>query len=138
MAFHLGQDDGQGVSEINLIPLIDIMLVLMVIFLVTASVVAPTVKVALPSTQARPELAPPRAITLSLDAHGTLFLDQQPLQGAALRNRLQDIARTAPGTPVLLRVDRNTRYEAVAQLMAEISQAGLHQLGFVSDPPATH
>lgn len=138
MAFHLGQDDGQGVSEINLIPLIDIMLVLMVIFLVTASVVAPTVKVALPSTQARPELAPPRAITLSLDAHGALFLDQQPLQSAALRNRLQDVARTAPGTPVLLRVDRNTRYEAVAQLMAEISQAGLHQLGFVSDPPATH
>ncbi len=138
MAFHLGQDDGQGVSEINLVPLIDIMLVLMVIFLVTATVVAPTVKVALPSTQARTELAPPRAITLSLDAHGALFLDQQPLQGAALRNRLQDIARTAPGTPVLLRVDRNTRYEAVAQLMAEISQAGLHQLGFVSEPPAPH
>lgn len=135
MGFHLGQDSEQGISELNLIPLIDIMLVLMVIFLVTASVATPVVDLQLPQTHAQPQPAPPQARTISIDAQGQVYWQDQPRTLATLAQDLQAVAAQDRQTPIHVRVDRQARYDTLAQVMAAVSGAGLSQLGFVSDTP---
>jgi biopolymer transport protein ExbD len=123
------------VSDINVTPMVDVMLVLLVIFIITAPMFTHAVKLELPQAQAPAAATQPVTVTLSIDAHGTVFWDAQPLaDAAALEQRLADAARRDPQPELQLRADRNTRYEAVAQVMAAAQQKGLTKLGFVTEP----
>lgn len=133
MAFQLGDDDQQGLSEMNLIPLIDIMLVLMIIFLVTATVLNPAVPLSLPKADAQTLPEQPTVVTVSIDADGQIFWDQQPVTLAELEQKMQTAAQADKKPSIHLRADQDARYDGVAQVLARASKAGLNDLAFVSD-----
>ena len=134
MAFQLGDDETQGIHEINLIPLIDIMLVLMIIFLVTATVLNPTVPLNLPKTTASVNNAPPQVVQISIDKNGQLFWDDTAITLAELDTRFAEQSRLAEPPTIQLRADQDSRYNTVAQVLATASQNQLTKIAFVSDP----
>lgn len=133
MAFQLGDDDTQGMNDINLIPLIDIMLVLMIIFLVTATVLNPTVPLNLPKTTAQVNDMPEQIIQISIDNQGQIFWDVEKisLEELAQRFNQQDIQEKNPS--IQLRADKDGKYEKVAQVLATAGQAGLTRIAFVTE-----
>ena len=133
MAFQLGDDDAQGMNEMNLIPLIDIMLVLMIIFLLTATVLNPTVPLTLPKTTASMNEQPPEVIQVSVDKDAGIFWDSDPISMEELQSRLA--AESAKGTDpsIQLRADKDSKYDTVAQVLATASQAGLSKIAFVNE-----
>lgn len=133
MGFHLGEDEDSGINEMNLIPLIDIMLVLMIIFLVTATVANPSIPLSLPKTTAELQDAPPRVVTLSIDGSGQIAWDGQALDLAQLSTRLQQVANSGNAPTLQIRADKNAKYDTVAQVMSRASNAGLTDLAFVTD-----
>ena len=133
MAFQLGDDDVQGMNEMNLIPLIDVMLVLMIIFLLTATVLNPTVPLDLPKTSATVNETPPEVIQISIDKDAGLFWDDQSISMEALEARLQEQANTGKEPAVQLRADKDSKYDTVAQVLAATSQAGLTKIAFVNE-----
>ena len=133
MAFQLGDDDVQSMNEMNLIPLIDIMLVLMIIFLLTATVLNPTVPLDLPKTSAELNQAPPEAIQISIDKDAGLFWDDEPISMEALEVRLQEQSAGGKDPSIQLRADKESRYDTVAQVLAAASQAGLTKVAFVNE-----
>lgn len=133
MAFQLGDDDSQSMNEMNLIPLIDIMLVLMIIFLLTATVLNPTVPLDLPKTSALINEQPPEAIQISIDKDAGIFWDSDPISMEELGVRLQQQSGAGKDPSVLLRADKESRYETVAQVLAVASQAGLSKIVFVNE-----
>lgn len=133
MAFQLGEEHDGGMNEMNLIPLIDIMLVLMIIFLVTATVANPSIPLALPKTVAQIQSPPPKAITISINAQGEVAWDDQLLTLDSLNQRFQQVARSDVKPTVQLRADKDARYDVVAQVMSRASDAGLSDLAFMSE-----
>jgi biopolymer transport protein ExbD len=133
MAFQLGDDDVQGMNEMNLIPLIDIMLVLMIIFLLTATVLNPTVPLDLPKTSAEVNQTPPEAIQISIDKDAGIFWDSDPISMEELEARLQEQGATGKDPSVQLRADKEGKYDTVAQVLAAASQAGLTKIAFVNE-----
>lgn len=133
MAFQLGDDDAHGMNEMNLIPLIDIMLVLMIIFLLTATVLNPTVPLTLPKTSASMNEQPPEVIQISVDKDAGIFWDSDPISIEELESRLA--AESAKGTDpsIQLRADKDSKYDTVAQVLATASQAGLSKIAFVNE-----
>jgi biopolymer transport protein ExbD len=136
MGFHLGNDEQEGMSEINLIPLIDIMLVLMIIFLVTATIVNPAVKLNLPKADAQAIQDQPEVVTLSIDAKGIIHWNQDVVTLDQLTQRMDIAAHQTTKPSLHLRTDRETKYDTLAQVLARASQAGLTDLAFVSE--STH
>lgn len=130
MAFSLGDDDHAGMNEINLIPLIDVMLVLMIIFMVTASVVQPSVPLTLPDTNASVQPLPPSTINLSINADGGIFIDNAPTDEAKL---LQFLKTQNPESSIYLRADKNGKYDTVAKVLAIASEANLGKIAFVNE-----
>ena len=133
MAFQLGDDDSQGMNEMNLIPLIDVMLVLMIIFLLTATVLNPAVPLDLPKTSASVSEIPPEAIQISIDKDAGIFWDSEPISMEVLETRLQAQSATGQNPSVQLRADKDSRYDTVAQVLAATSQAGLTKVAFVNE-----
>ena len=133
MAFQLGDDDSQSMNEMNLIPLIDIMLVLMIIFLLTATVLNPTVPLDLPKTSAAVNETPPEAIQISIDKDAGLFWDDKPISMEVLEARLQAESAGGKDTSIQLRADKESKYDTVAQVLATASQAGLTKVAFVNE-----
>lgn len=134
MAFSLGDDDSQAMNEINLIPLIDVMLVLMIIFLVTATVLNPTIPLALPNTDASQNDAPAKVVQISIDEAGQLFWDKQPLDLVELKARFANEKSSSNKPPtIFLRADKNVKYDSVAQVLGAASVAGLSDIAFVSE-----
>ena len=133
MAFHLGDEEAQGMSEMNLIPLIDIMLVLMIIFLVTATVMNPTVPLDLPDTNATVSSLPDEILQISIDKDNGLFLDEEALTLAQLQLRLEEASKDGSNPNIHLRADQDTRYDMVAQVLAAASNAGLTKVAFVTE-----
>ena len=133
MAFQLGDDDVQSMNEMNLIPLIDIMLVLMIIFLLTATVLNPTVPLDLPKTSAELNQAPPEAIQISIDKDAGLFWDDEPISMEELAARLQAQSASGKDPSIQLRADKEGKYDTVAQVLAAASQAGLSKIAFVNE-----
>lgn len=133
MAFQLGDDDSQSMNEMNLIPLIDIMLVLMIIFLLTATVLNPTVPLDLPKTSAAVNETPPEAIQISIDKDAGLFWDDEPISMEALDARLQAESASGKDPSIQLRADKEGKYDTVAQVLAAASQAGLTKIAFVNE-----
>ena len=133
MAFQLGDDNDAGMNEMNLIPLIDIMLVLMIIFLVTATVANPSIPLTLPKTTADIVDPPPKAITVSINANGEVAWDNQVISLEELQTRFNEAGELETKPTVQLRADKESRYEMVAQVMSRASEAGLADIAFVSD-----
>ena len=132
MAFQLDGDDGQGMNEMNLIPLIDIMLVLMIIFLVTATVLNPTVPLDLPKTSASVNEQPPEVIQISIDKDSGIFWDSQAISLEQLQTRLSEEAQAGKDPQIQLRADKESHYDIIAQVLATASQAGLSKIAFVN------
>lgn len=133
MAFELGNGDDQGMNEMNLIPLIDIMLVLMIIFLVTATVLNPTVPLNLPKTSANVNDAPPQVVQISIDAKSQIYWDKEPIDLAELDKRFKAQILEGKDPQVNLRADKEGKYDMVAQVLATASGAGLNKIAFVSE-----
>lgn len=133
MAFELGDNDNGGMNEINLIPLIDIMLVLMIIFLVTATVLNPTVPLDLPKTSAQVNDTPPDVIQVSINDKGEIFWDETKLSLDELNARFGEEVAKGKDPQVHLRADKEGKYDTVAQVLATASGAGLTKIAFVSE-----
>jgi biopolymer transport protein ExbD len=133
MAFQLGEDNDSGMNEMNLIPLIDIMLVLMIIFLVTATVANPSIPLTLPQTTAEIVEQPPKVITVSINAKGDVAWDDKILTLDELESRLNDAGQEEQKPTIHLRADKEAKYDTVAQVMSRASEAGLSDIAFVSD-----
>jgi len=133
MAFQLGEDDMQGMSEMNLIPLIDIMLVLMIIFLVTATVLNPSVPLDLPKTSASVQEQPPEVIQISVDKDAGVYWDEASISLEELEKRLMEQSGLAAEPTIHLRADKDARYDTVAQILALASKAQLSKIAFVNE-----
>ena len=123
----------QPMSEINMTPLIDVMLVLLVIFIITAPRIASSLKLDLPRTEAARAGDAPAFIALALDAEGRLFLDDKPADKDAVLQRARQAARRNPATEVQLRADQRVPYGRVAELIGWMQAAGLTRIGFVTE-----
>jgi len=128
------RDDQGPVAEINMVPLIDVMLVLLIIFIVTAPLLTHAVKVDLPQASSEPNLMEPDAVELSIDAAGRLHWNSEAVSPQELTVRLQATAARAPIPELHLRVDRTTPYERVAEVMSEAARMGMTKIGFVTEP----
>lgn len=133
MAFQLGDDDMQAMNEINLIPLIDIMLVLMIIFLVTATVMNPSVPLDLPQTSAAVQPAEPKVIQISIDKDAGIYWDDEPITLQQLSSRLEEQSQQQTEPSIHLRTDKDARYETVAQVLALASKAELTKIAFITE-----
>lgn len=136
MAFgSFGKSDAPApMAQINMIPLIDVMLVLLVIFIITAPLLTHAVKLDLPKASSQPDLTRPEHISLSVSAEGGFFWNGEQVDRRLLREHLAAAARQSPQPEVHLRADRATRYQAIAEVMADCANAGIGRLGFVSEP----
>ena len=135
--------NGQPMAEINTTPLVDVMLVLLVIFIITAPLLTHAIRLDLPQADSAPAAEKPETIALSIDATGALFWNNEPVDGLdALAARLSAAVSAAaaspdkPGPELHLRADRETRYQRIAEVMAAAQSAGIANIGFVTDPTA--
>jgi biopolymer transport protein TolR len=124
----------QPMSDINMTPLVDVMLVLVVIFIITAPLLASSIKLDLPGTDAAKPNDAPRFVTVALDATGQLFLNDKPVTGDQLAQQLAETGRRNPQTEVQLRADQSVPYGRIVQVMGAAQNAGLNRIGFVAEP----
>ncbi|TVT60669.1 MAG: biopolymer transporter ExbD [Azoarcus sp. PHD] len=122
-------------SEINMVPLIDVMLVLLIVFMITAPLLTHSVKIDLPQASSAPNTEKPDTVTLALDANGGLFWNDAPMPDADLAPRLQAAAALSPQPELHLRADQNTRYQVLAEVMSAAREAGIEKMGFITIPP---
>lgn len=121
-------------SEINMTPLIDVMLVLVVIFIITAPLLASSIRLDLPRSEAASAGNAPTSVMLSIDKSGQAFLNDKPVSGTELAAQLSGIASADPDTELQLRADAAVPYGRVVQIMGVAQQAGLSRIGFVAEP----
>ncbi|MQW90932.1 biopolymer transporter ExbD [Acinetobacter wanghuae] len=132
MAFQLGEDNDTGMNEMNLIPLIDIMLVLMIIFLVTATVANPSIPLNLPEMTDEIHPPPPESVTVNIKESGEIVVDNRTVTFDELHVIFQEKAAIDKKTSIQLQADGDTRYDNVGQVMKHASEAGLSDIAFVS------
>ena len=132
MAFDTRQDSDEVMSEINMTPLVDVMLVLLVIFIITIPVIQHAVKVELPKTSLREPL-PLEPLQLSVNAQGQFFLGQEAVAADELEDRLREQASRQPQPQLYIRGDKKVHYQHVAQAMSAAQRAGLGRIGFVTE-----
>ncbi len=121
-------------SDINVTPMVDVMLVLLVIFIITAPMFTHAVKLDLPKAQAAAAQQLPETVNIAIDADGAIYWEKDKVSLAQLDARLKQAALQEAPPELQLRADKNTRYETVAQVMATAQSRGLTRLGFVTDP----
>jgi biopolymer transport protein ExbD len=137
MAFGLNDtsdNDSEVMNEINMTPLVDVMLVLLIIFIITVPVMKHAVNVELPQASAQAQTTKPETISLSVDAQGAYYWNQTRVPDGQLDAMLQAEAAKVPQPELHIRGDKAVRYEFVAQAMAAAQQAGLHKIGFITEP----
>ena len=126
--------ENRPMAEINMIPLIDVILVLLVIFIVTAPLLTHAVKLDLPKAASLPNQTKPDHIQLAVTAEGVLYWNGEVVDKAEMVRRMKATATQRPNTELHLRADKTTQYQLLADVMAAASKAGLSRIGFVSDP----
>ena len=125
----------QPMADINTTPLVDVMLVLLVIFIITAPLLTHAIKLDLPNAQAPTSQEKPQTITLSIAGSGDLFWNNEPVADmAALAARLAQESTRQPQPELHLRADRETRYQRIAEVMSAAQQAGMAKICFITDP----
>ncbi|SOE61256.1 biopolymer transport protein ExbD [Burkholderia sp. OK233] len=124
-------------AEINMTPLIDVMLVLLVIFIITAPLFTHAIRLDLPKVAAAPARQTPQTISLSIDAAGKLYWNGTVITLQQMRAQFMAAGKAtqADQPEIHLSAERSTRYEVIAQVMGAAQQAGLERIGFVTDPP---
>jgi len=131
--FH-GSTDAQPMAEINTTPFVDVMLVLLIIFIITAPLLTHSIRIDLPQARSQASPEKPQTITLAIDARGALFWEGETVVPGALATRLAEAAGRQPQPELHLRADRDTRYQVLAEIMAQARLAGIARIGFVTDP----
>jgi biopolymer transport protein ExbD len=134
MAFGRMSSTHQPMAEINVVPLVDVMLVLLVIFIITAPLLTNAVKIDLPKASSSPNITKPDHIDLGIRADGSVFWNGEQITLGALHDRFAAEAKKDPQPEVHIRADRLSYYEPVAKVMSEAAKAGLTRIGFVTDP----
>ena len=135
MAFGTQDDTDEVMNEINMTPLVDVMLVLLIIFMVTIPVMKHAIDVDLPRASSTPQVTQAEMLLLSVNAQGQYFLNEAAVDEGALAERFKALAAKEPQPELHIRGDRNVRYERVAQAMAAAQQAGLRKIAFITEPP---
>jgi biopolymer transport protein TolR len=133
MAFE--ERNGGAISNINVTPLVDVMLVLLVIFMVTAPILQQGVSVQLPQVEAAALVGEEAQLVVALDADGKIFLNDTALALPELESKLQAILRERPDRQVYLRADRQVAYGEVMRVIASVKEVGVQRLGMVTEPP---
>ncbi|HJV61660.1 MAG TPA: biopolymer transporter ExbD [Albitalea sp.] len=123
-------------SDINMTPLIDVMLVLLVIFMITAPLMTSSLRLDLPKTDAAQPSDTPQFVSVALDPQGKLYFGEEQVDAATFAARIESTARKNPQTEVQLRADKSVPYGRVAELIGVVQKAGLSRIGFVAEPPA--
>src|SRR5215203_5585266 len=121
-------------SEINVTPLVDVMLVLVVIFIITAPLLASSIRLDLPKAEGTQPGDAPRFVTLVVDQGGQLFLNDKPVAATQLAEQLAATAKQNPETEIQLRADQTVPYGKVVEVMGLAHKAGLSRIGFVAEP----
>ncbi|MFM7524778.1 MAG: ExbD/TolR family protein [Betaproteobacteria bacterium] len=136
MAFGGFNDNGHQapMAEINVTPMVDVMLVLLVIFIITAPLFTHAVKLELPTASSAPAPDKPESITLSINAEGKLFWNNTAVSLDELGTRFSTAAQKKPQPELQLRADKSTRYEIIAQVMSAAQTNGMTKIGFVTNP----
>ncbi|MEO6322931.1 MAG: biopolymer transporter ExbD [Polaromonas sp.] len=134
MAFGTQDDTDEVMNEINMTPLVDVMLVLLIIFIITVPVMKHSVNIDLPRASSEQQLIKPETVRLSVDADGSYYVNDAKIPDEELAPRLQAAAAKNPQPDLHIRGDKAVRYERVAQAMAAAQQAGLRKIGFITEP----
>ncbi len=121
-------------SDINMTPLIDVMLVLLVIFMITAPLMSSSLRLDLPKTEAATPSDAPQFLIVALTPDGSLYLGDQKMAAAELRQRLAQAAQRTPGIELQLRADKSVPYGQVAELIGWAQDVGLNRIAFVAQP----
>ncbi len=136
MAFGTQDDADEVMNEINMTPLVDVMLVLLIIFIITIPVMKHAVNIDLPRATNAVQDVKPETVRLSVDAQGNYWWNENQVEEAALVPMLQTEAAKEPQPELHIRGDKDVRYERVAQAMAAAQQAGVKKIGFITEPKA--
>jgi len=136
MALSVGSgEEGEAMSDINVTPLVDVMLVLLIIFIITIRVIIQQVPVVLPKATNLPTQTKPENITIAVDREGGIYWNTQLLKGTDdLKARLRGIARQDPQPEVHIRGDSNVRYQYVGQVLVATQQIGIRKVAFITTP----
>ncbi|WP_028358137.1 ExbD/TolR family protein [Brackiella oedipodis] len=126
------------VSEINMVPLIDVMLVLLIIFIITAPLMAHSIVIDVPKASTEAIKEEPKKVDLAIDDSGNIFWDENPISMEELEAKMADISKEDPQPDLRIRADKDSRYEILAQIMAKAKLSGLKKLNFVTSPNANN
>jgi biopolymer transport protein TolR len=130
-----GRNDNRGImAEINVTPLVDVMLVLLVIFMVTAPMMQQGVQVNLPKADTKAMTPAEETVVVTVDKNGKIFINKDEVPAAALRSRLSDMFATREKKEIFLKADAGVPYGEVVKAMADIKGAGIERLGMVTEP----
>jgi biopolymer transport protein TolR len=134
MAFET-RSQNSSISQINVVPLVDVMLVLLVIFMVAAPILQQGVSVELPQAKAGALSGEDQQLVVTIDKKGTIFLNDNAIALADLGPKLEAVTRLKPDKQVFLRADRSVPYGEVVQVMAAVKGAGVQSLGMITELP---
>ncbi|MDP2817688.1 MAG: biopolymer transporter ExbD [Polaromonas sp.] len=137
MAFGTQDDTDDVMNEINMTPLVDVMLVLLIIFIITVPVMKHAVNIDLPRATNEAQDTKPETVRLTVDAQGTYYINEAPIEDRELAPRMQAAAAQNPQPELHIRGDKAVRYERVAQAMAAAQVSGLRKIGFITEPDTT-
>ena len=136
MAFGGFSDNKQQtpMSEINVTPMVDVMLVLLVIFIITAPLFTHAIKLDLPNAQSAPAQTKPDMISISINAEGHIYWDKDEVTLSVMNTKMLAAAQKKPQPELQMRADKATRYEIIAQVMSSAQTSGITKMGFVTEP----
>ena len=136
MAFGTQDEPDEVMNEINMTPLVDVMLVLLIIFIITVPVMKHAVNIDLPRASSEPEQTKPQNIVFTVAADGSYFWNEQKIEDGELVARLAAEAAKEPQPELHIRGDKAVRYERVAKAMSAAREAGVRKIGFITEPEA--
>jgi len=134
VAFGTQDETDDVMNEINMTPLVDVMLVLLIIFIITVPVMKHAVNIDLPQATSKPQDAKPETVRLSVDAQGAYYWNEGGIEDKDLPRLLKAEAAKEPQPELHIRGDKEVRYERVAQAMSAAQQSGLRKIGFITEP----
>ncbi len=135
MAFKTFQKNGSAapMNEINTTPLVDVMLVLLIIFIVTTPIITNTIKIDLPQNQSKATVETVDVVYVAIDKNGNLFLNDEAIEIEKIKIGIANaVKNNIEKTEVHLQIDKNTRYEKIAEIMFYVKEAGINKIGFVN------
>ena len=137
MAMSAGGNEGGVMAEINVTPLVDVMLVLLIIFMITAPLMSHKVKIDLPEAVAQPNEQDPRTITLAVQSSGEIYWNDEEVTREWLQSQLRVEARREPQAELQLRADKTTEYGELMKIVAVAKNSGMKKVGFITTPGHT-